>query len=456
MTQPTLTGMTSSPLAILCLTLFVLAYVLVIAEERLRLRKSIPVVIAAAVMWCLVGAAARGQEEAELARHAAGHYLLEFAELFLFLLAAMTFINTMEDRNVFRVLRSWLVSRRLSLRGIFWLTGLLSFFVSAIADNLTTALLMGAVVLSVGSGKPRFLSAALVNVVVAANAGGAFSPFGDITTLMVWQAGQVDFGQFFYLFVPSLVNWLVPAVLMSFALEPGQPSCSEERATLRTGAIHVVVLFLLTIATAVAMHVFFELPPVLGMMGGLGFLKLYGTGLQRGAAGEDGFAEVAVSLHEAEGNASTMDPQAYFDVFRILEKAEWDTLMFFYGVIMCVGALATLGYLTLLSHACYGAMGATGTNTFAGLLSAVVDNIPVMAAVLAMNPQMSLGQWLLVTLTAGVGGSLLSIGSAAGVALMGQAAGSYTMRSHLRWTWAIALGFVASIGAHLLLNRGLF
>ncbi len=135
-----------------------------------------------------------------------------------------------------------------------------------------------------------------------------------------------------------------------------------------------------------------------------------------------------------------------------MQRAEWDTLMFFYGVVLCVGGLGTLGYLALLSETFYGHLGPTTANVLVGLISAVVDNIPVMFAVLSMTPDMSTGNWLLVTLTTGVGGSLLSIGSAAGVALMGQARGIYTFFVHLRWSWAIALGYAASIYAHTLLN----
>lgn len=140
------------------------------------------------------------------------------------------------------------------------------------------------------------------------------------------------------------------------------------------------------------------------------------------------------------------------DIFALLEKVEWDTLMFFYGVLMAVGGLGALGYLALTSQLLYGVLGATTANILVGLLSAVIDNVPVMFAVLQMSPDMPYGQWLLVTLTAGVGGSLLSIGSAAGVALMGQARGMYTFAAHLRWTWAIALGYVSSIATHMTLN----
>jgi len=145
----------------------------------------------------------------------------------------------------------------------------------------------------------------------------------------------------------------------------------------------------------------------------------------------------------------------YFDLFRKVARAEWDTLLFFYGVILCVGGLSQFGYMALLSNYMYIDLGTTNANVAVGVLSAILDNIPVMFAVLTMDPAMSQGQWLLVTLTAGVGGSLLSIGSAAGVALMGSARGTYTFGAHLKWTPVIALGYAASIIAHLYINRAI-
>ena len=139
-----------------------------------------------------------------------------------------------------------------------------------------------------------------------------------------------------------------------------------------------------------------------------------------------------------------------------MARAEWDTLLFFYGVILAVGGLGFIGYLSLVSEMMYTDWGPTTANIAVGVLSAIVDNIPVMFAVLSMNPEMSHGQWLLVTLTAGVGGSMLSIGSAAGVALMGQARGKYTFGGHLKWTPVIALGYAASIWVHLLVNASHF
>lgn len=439
------------------LAIFVLAYVLVIAEEEIHMRKSKPVMVAAGIIWALI--AIIYAQQADTAFHHTAevmirHNLLEYVELLLFLLAAMTYINTMGERGVFDALRSWLVNQGFTLRTIFWLTGVLAFFISPIADNLTTALLMATVAMAVGGTNYKFVSIACINIVVAANAGGAFSPFGDITTLMVWQKGIVDFQEFFVLFVPSVVNWIIPAIIMSFAVANEQPKALHETATMKPGALVVVGLFLLTITMAVCAHNFLHLPPVIGMMTGLGLLKLYGYMIKMRdkqmveTLANDG--ETTLSIEGIEQH------KAPFNICQQLERAEWDTLMFFYGIILCVGGLGTIGYLTLGSQLMYGDLGATNANILVGILSAIIDNIPVMFAVLSMMPDMDHGQWLLVTLTAGVGGSLLSIGSAAGVAVMGQARGIYTFMAHLKWIWAIALGYAASIWVHLWLNADLF
>ena len=455
---------TSHWIGIVCVIIFVAAYSLVIAEETLHLRKSKPVMVAAGVIWGLVAVAYISVGDTQTAEHAVRHNLLEFAELFLFLLAAMTYINTMEERGVFDVLRVWLVNKGFSFRAIFWLTGILAFFISPIADNLTTALLMATVAMAVGGANTRFVALACINIVVAANAGGAFSPFGDITTLMVWQKGIVQFQEFFVLFAPSLVNWLVPAVIMSLTIPNEKPEAHHEEARLRHGAWIVVGLFIVTIAMAVSAHNFLHMPPVLGMMTGLGILKLFGYYLNRRDAAmvdedmrnRESPAEGGLGEHELEVNDTGGGQSGHYNIFKSLERAEWDTLMFFYGIILCVGGLGSLGYLALASEIMYVGMGATGANILVGVLSALVDNIPVMFAVLAMMPDMSHGQWLLVTLTAGVGGSMLAIGSAAGVAVMGQARGIYTFFAHLKWSWAIALGYAASIWVHFLVNGDKF
>ncbi len=431
--------LTNHWVGICALALFMTAYLVVMAEELIDLRKSKPVVMAAGIIWALIAWYYQAHDASTLVETAFKHNLEEYAELMLFLLVAMTFINTMDELRVFEALRTWLIRRGLSYRALFWATGLLAFLISPIADNMTTALLMGAVVLAVGGNNKSFVLLACINLVVAANAGGTFSPFGDITTLMVWQKniiasnGSVTFWTFFSLFIPALVNWLLPATIMHFAVPNEKPKGKSEQLPMQDGALATVVLFLITIAMAVMAHSLLGLPPVLGMISGFGLLQL-----------------LTYILKVRAKN------QVPVDVYTKITSIEWDTLFFFYGVILCVGGLGFLGYLSLLSQSLYGIWGATNANIAIGIISAVVDNIPVMFAVLTMLPDMSIGQWMLVTLTAGVGGSLLSVGSAAGVALMGQAHGSYTFFGHLKWTPVVALGYMASIATHLLLNRHLF
>ncbi len=421
----------------IALTLFVIAYGFVMVEEFTHFRKSKPVILVAGLIWGIIGWVYASNGITHAAEAALRHNFLEYAELFLFLLVAMTYIEAMRERLVFEKLKVWLINKGFSFRQLFWLTGFLAFFMSPIADNLTTALVMGAVVLAVGSGNARFISIGFVNIVVAANAGGAFSPFGDITTLMVWQKGLVEFEQFLSLFLPSLVNFLIPAAIMHFAINNEKPEAVEENINIKSGGIVITFMFLLTIATAVSFHNYLHLPPAMGMMTGLGYLMVISYFVKRRHNPSEPISEG-------------------FDIFKKVANAEWDTLLFFFGVIVSVGGLGFMGYLALVSEAMYVQLGATYSNVLVGILSAIIDNIPVMFAVLTMTPDMSLGQWLLVTLTAGVGGSLLSIGSAAGVALMGQSKGHYTFGSHLKWIWAIALGYGASIMTHIWINSALF
>jgi Na+/H+ antiporter NhaD/arsenite permease-like protein len=419
------------------LAIFIIAYMLVIFEESTHMRKSKPVLVAAGLIWALIGLAYAATGQSDEANLAAEHTIYEYGELFLFLLVAITYVNTLEERRIFDVLRSKLTARGLTYRQLFWITGIAAFFLSGVLDNLTTALIMGAVVLSVGHGSPRFIAAACVNIVVAANAGGAFSPFGDITTLMVWQKGKLEFFEFFALFLPSIVSWLVPAALMHFGVPAESPVPVKERVRLKPGAAGVVVLFALTIATAVSFKNFLGLQPALGMMLGLGYLQMWAY-----------FLQMKSKRYE--------DSDMVLNSFDEIARVEWDTLLFFFGIIFAVGGLGVLGYLNLANQYLYADLGPTVANISIGILSAIVDNIPLMFAVLSMDPEMSDGHWLLVTLTAGTGGSLLSIGSAAGVALMGLSKGKYTFMGHLKLSWAVAAGYAAAILVHFAVNAGRF
>ena len=433
------------PVGYISLFIFILAYALVVTEEVTHLRKSKPVLFAAGSIWAMIAWMGSKYDDSHHVEEAIMHAFSEFSQLMLFLLVAMTFINSMTERNVFNKLRSRLLAQDYSYRTLFWVTGVISFFLSPIADNLTTALVMCAVVMAVGGKNKNFVSIGCVNIVVAANAGGAFSPFGDITTLMVWQADRVDFAQFFWLFLPSVVNYIIPAFIMSLFIDGSSKDVANPPVQLKRGAKTIVLLFLVTIFLAVTFENFLHIPPVFGMMTGLSLLQLFAYYLKT-------TYKSSSTVISREG-----DDQP-FGVFKQIAQAEWDTLLFFYGVIMCVSGLSYIGYLELLSNAIYPSdpnqlVGFSIANSIMGILSALIDNIPVMFSVLQMHTKesMVLSQWLLITLTAGVGGSLLSIGSAPGVALMGQARGMYTFYSHLKWAPVIFIGYVASILVHLLI-----
>ena len=242
--------------------------------------------------------------------------------------------------------------------------------------------------------------------------GGAFSPFGDITTLMVWQKGIVDFWTFFNLIVPSIVNFLIPAAIMHFSIPEEHPSVSSDLIIMKRGAKRIIGLFLATITTAVCFHNYLHLPPVIGMLTGLSYLQIFGYYLkmthQRSITRYQLKLSVLTNRKEfKETDEQELGDTVPFDVFNKISRSEWDTLLFFYGVVLCVGGLDFIGYLSLTSELMYGEWGATTANILVGILSAIVDNIPVMFAVLTMSPDMSQGQWLLVTLTAGVGGSIV-------------------------------------------------
>ncbi len=453
----------------LALIVFAVAYILAMTEEVTELKKSKPMVFAASLIWIFIAAVYASGGMSEQAGIAFRSSLESYAELFLFIMVSMTYLNAMEDRGVFDSLRIWLLSKNFTYRQLFWITGFQSFFISAGCNNLTTALLMGSVILAMGKDSPRFITLSCINVVVASNAGGSFSPFGDITTLLVWQKGVVPFADFFSLLIPAIVNFVIPAGIMHFFIPKERPAAVMEAQTMQRGGWVIIFLFVLTIITSACFENFLSLPPAAGMMLGLTYLKFFSYYLQKT---RDSYSTlIPVDLTEvkidyfapmkymnnpqAEANQK-LAKELPFDIFQKVANLEWDTLLFFYGVMVGVGGLSFIGYLGVASHHLYGSIDPTLANILVGIASAFVDNGTIMLSVLTMAPDISQGQWLLVTLTAGVGGSLLAVGSAAGVGLMGQAKGIYTFTSHLKWAPAIALGYAGSIAAHFLINGRYF
>ena len=418
--------LTTTWVGILSLIVFIVGYYFIATEDKYHINKAKPALLAGTGIFMLIGLyfAMNGMDGHHLEKEVE-HLIVEIAGIFFFLLVAMTYIEAMIDRGVFSALRYNLVSKGYSYKKLFWVTGVLAFFISPVADNLTTALILSTVLLTIDKENRAFLVPGTINIVVAANAGGAWSPFGDITTLMVWVAEKGSFTEFLFLFPASITGWGVTAFLLSRFVPDGQPpfNADEKKVEISEGGKAIIGLFALTIAMAVISHQVLHLPAMWGMMFGLAILKMYVYKINRGPS-------------ETQLNA-----------FSWIAKIENDTLLFFFGILAAVGGLHFLGFLEYFT-ALYSQFGATAVNIGVGFLSAIVDNVPVMSAVLKANPDMgtaTTAQWMLVTLTAGVGGSMISFGSAAGVGVMGKLHGIYTFASHMKYAWTVLIGYIVSV-----------
>ena len=410
------------PFGWLLLAIFVVGYYFIAAEEKYHINKAKPALFTGTFMFMLLGGyyAFNGLDFGAFDTEIA-HLILEIAEIFFFLFVAMTFIEALIERNVFDALKEKLVDAGYGYRKLFWITGLLAFFISPVADNLTTALILSTVLITIERDNKAFLVPAAINIVVAANAGGAWSPFGDITTLMAWSAGKGTFIDFLFLFPASIIGWTVTAFLLSRFVPEGHPAKVEgvEKVVIHKGGKVIIFLGVFTIATAVLGKQIMHLPPMWGMLFGLSLLQLYAYTLKK--------------YHDHD-----------IEIYKSVSKIENDTLLFFFGILAAVGALHFAGFLGHAAHL-YTMFDPTTVNIGVGFLSAIVDNVPVMSAVLKASPDIPLAQWMLVTLTAGVGGSMIAFGSAAGVGVMGKLKGIYTFGSHMKFSWTIVIGYFVSV-----------
>lgn len=413
----------TEPFGWLLLGIFVVGYYFIAAEEKYHVNKAKPALFIGTFMFMLIGVYyAVGGYNLGILNTEVNHVILEIAGIFFFLLVAMTYIEALIERNVFDTLKDNLIAKGYGYRKLFWVTGVLAFFISPIADNLTTALILSTVLITIEKENKAFLVPGAINIVVAANAGGAWSPFGDITTLMAWTAGKGTFVDFLFLFPASIVGWVITAAILVKFVPDDKPAPAEEgakKAEIAEGGKVIMVLGGLTIACAVLGHQLLHLPAMWGMLFGLALLKAYSYFLKK-------------------------RKDVHINVFGSMSKIENDTLLFFFGILSAVGALHFAGFLDVAVKL-YDIFSPTSVNIGVGILSAIVDNVPVMSAVLKSNPTLGLEQWMLVTLTAGIGGSLISFGSAAGVGVMGKLKGVYTFGAHIKYAWAIMIGYIVSI-----------
>lgn len=420
---PVFPDLTMTWLGISLLVIFIVGYYFIATEDKYHVDKAKPALFVGTFMFMLIGFYyVLNDLDLNIISYDINHLVFEIAGIFFFLFVAMTYIETLIHMGVFDRLKYNLVSKGYTYRQLYWVTGILAFFLSPIADNLTTALILSTVLITIDNKTKEFLVPGAINIVVAANAGGVWSPFGDITTLMAWTAGKCVFSDFLFLFPSAVLGYLATAYLLSRFVPKTKPDfdvTKEKRPALMTGANVVMGLGIVTIMMAVVSHQVFNLPAMWGMLFGLSLLKLYAVRITKKFKSE-------------------------LNIFHSIAKIENNTLLFFFGILAAVGALYFVGWLNLAVKV-YDIIGPTWTNIGVGFLSAIVDNVPVMSAVLKANPDMGLDQWMLVTMTAGIGGSLISFGSAAGVGVMGRLPGIYTFSSHMKYAWTVLIGYFVSL-----------
>lgn len=407
--------------------IFITAYLMIALEDKIHINKSKPALLAGTLIYIIIAIHyAYYGKDIEGLHNNIEHLIVEISSIYFFLFVAMTYIETLIERNVFETLKYKLLLKGYNYKKLFWITGALAFFISPVADNLTTALILSTVLLTMEHHNRQFLVLGAINIVVAANAGGAWSPFGDITTLMVWTAEKGAFAEFLFLFPAAIGGWLLTAYLLSQYLPKGRPNenndgdCkTPEQTHMKKGGKVIIALGIFTIVIAVSSHQLLHLPAFWGMLFGLALLKFYSTVLKK--------------RHDE-----------YLLIYKRMASVENDTLFFFFGLLAAVGGLSYIGYIALAAGI-YDFIDPLWVNSIVGVISAIIDNVPLMFAVLKANPAMDGAQWMLVTMTAGIGGSLISFGSAAGVGVMGRLRGIYTFQAHMKYAWAVALGYILSI-----------
>ena len=420
--------MTDTLVGYASISLFIIAYLTIAFEEKIEINKSKPALLAGILIYVLIAwhYVFYGLDITPLQENM-HHLIVEIASIYFFLFVAMTYIESLIERGVFEALKFKLLQKGYNYKKLFWVTGFIAFFLSPVADNLTTALVLSTVLLTLEHHNRQFLILGAINVVVAANAGGAWTPFGDITTLMVWTAGKGMFSEFLFLFPSSFIGWLVTAYLLSKYLPEGSPADKNntsackmpEQARIKKGGIGIIFLGIITIILAVTIHQVFHLPAFWGMMLGLALFGFYSSYLKK-------------------------KYKERIWIYKRMAEIENDTLLFFFGLLAAVSGLSYIGYLAIAANI-YNVMDPFWVNILIGIVSAIIDNVPLMFAVLKANPLMDTTQWMLVTLTAGIGGSLISFGSAAGVGVMGKLRGIYTVGAHMKYAWAVALGYMISV-----------
>ncbi|MBL6444926.1 sodium:proton antiporter NhaD [Fulvivirga sp. 29W222] len=416
--------------SVLLIIIFIVGFAAIAFEHNLQVNKSWIALFTGSIMWIVV---AIGEDE-EVLREAILHESAEIFALIVFLMGAMTIVEMMAHFRFFTWVESKLLILKISDRQLFWLMGLTTFMASALLDNLTSTLIM----IQIGRHlyiKKRNFVIYVINIVIAANAGGAMSPVGDVTTIMLWLAGKFTAWQIlFYGLIPSIIAWIVPQAMLTLKITNEDRKSRESKEVLPL-QWSIIFIGLFTFGFAVIVNLF-HLPPFIGILLGLGACA------------------IVIDYRLKQG---TLKKRAGH-IVNIIKTIDMATLNFFIGILLAVGALNYQGVLHDIALLIFGDNPASNPlaiiigHTSLGLFSAVVDNVPLTAAVIKMLPEgITFTYWVLLAITAGTGGSILIIGSAAGVAAMGQVKELTIIRYIKLGTLPALIGYLTSVASWYLL-----
>jgi Na+/H+ antiporter NhaD/arsenite permease-like protein len=417
--------------------IFVIAYAAIALEHPLKVNKSASALIGAGLLWTIY---ALSTGDHDLVNRQLGESLMGTAQIVFFLMGAMTIVEVVDAHNGFEVITSRIRTTRLST--LMWLVGFVTFFLSSVLDNLTTTIVMISLMKKLlDSHDDRLFFAGMI--VIAANAGGAWTPIGDVTTTMLWIGGQItSLAIMKGVFLASLVNLIVPLLVVSWMLkgrEVVSPPQAPDSGLLQTTTFERNLMFCMGLGTLIAVPIFksiTHLPPFMGILFGLGILWLVGELIHR-------------NKHD--------DDKQHLTLVHALMRIDMSSIVFFIGILLAVATLEHTHILTGLAGWLNAAVGREDVIvTIIGLVSAIVDNVPLVAASMGMY---SLAQypadsflWEFMAYCAGTGGSILIIGSAAGVAAMG------LEKIHFFWyvrriSGLALIGYFGGIAAYIIQYR---
>lgn len=422
----------------LMIVLFVLGYAVIALEHPLKINKSATAVLLAAVIWAVYALMGPGFESSSLI-----HHLGETAEILFFLLGAMTIVEIIDKHDGFSIITDRITTT--SKRKLLWIISILTFFMSAVLDNLTTSIVMCALLRKLVADKnTRWFFAGMV--ILAANAGGAWSPIGDVTTIMLWIKGNITAGNIILeTIIPSLVSLLVPVAIIGMTmkgkLERPEKTESEETSTVtRKQSLIILIMGVGLLLFVPFFKTITHLPPYLGILFGLGILWI-----------------TTEIMHKN-------NPSNYsrLNVTAIIQKVDVPSVLFFLGILMAVSCLNEAGHLALLAENLDKLGNVYVINVVIGVLSSIIDNVPLVAAAMGMYPIEATGAfmadgafWEGLAYCAGTGGSLLIIGSAAGVAVMGMEKIDFIWYLKKISLWAL-IGYLAGAGTFYLMSTLIF